>query len=108
MTEKLIGQKGSKSTILSDFPNIRSIKLVTDQFRILFLIVSLDIRDNYGFDAAYWAKEGRHKEIMDLLPNAKRITKEELVEHVKAYWAAHGIKAGGGGKKKKKGGKKKK
>ena len=44
---------------------------------------------------------------MDLLPNALSISKEELVEHVKAYWEAHGIKAGGG-KKKKKGGKKKK
>lgn len=88
--------------------NIRLLMIVTDQFRNFLFIVNTEIRDDFGFDAAYWAKEGRHKEIMDLLPNAKRITKEELVEHVKAYWAAHGIKAGGGGKKKKKGGKKKK
>ncbi len=67
-----------------------------------------NIRDKYGFSAAYWAKERRHKEIMDLLPNALRLSKEEIVEHVKSYWEAHGIKAGGGGKKKKKGGKKKK
>ena len=50
----------------------------------LFL-VDPDIRDNFGFSAAYWAKERRHKEIMDLLPNPLKIDKLELYEHVKAY-----------------------
>ena len=47
---------------------------------------------------------------MDLLPNPLKISKEEYMENLKNYWAAHGIKPGGGGKKKKKGkgGKKKK
>ena len=39
---------------------------------------------------------------MDLLPNPLKISKEEFMEHLKAYQDAHGIKAGGGGKKKKK------
>ena len=67
-----------------------------------------NIRDKYGFSAAYWAKQNSHKEIMDLLPNPLKITKEEYFEHMKVYWAAHGVKAGGGKKKKKGGGKKKK
>jgi hypothetical protein len=45
---------------------------------------------------------------MDILPNPRRVTKEEFYEHMKAVWDAHGIKPGAGGKKKKKGGKKKK
>ena len=44
---------------------------------------------------------------MDLLPNPLRRTKEEYMDYLKTYQAAHGIKAGGGGKKKKKGKKKK-
>ena len=44
---------------------------------------------------------------MELLPNPLKISKEEYFEHMKTYWAAHGVKSGGG-KKKKKGGKKKK
>ena len=66
-----------------------------------------NIRDKYGFSASYWAKQNHHKEIMDFLPNPQRTTKEEFFEHMKSYWAAHGIKPGGGGKKKKKGKKKK-
>ena len=67
-----------------------------------------NIRDKYGFSAAYWAKENRHKDVMDLLPAPLKISKEEFYEHMKSYWDANGIKPGGGGKKKKKGGKKKK
>ena len=67
-----------------------------------------NIRDAFGFSPSYWAKEFRHKEIMDLLPNALKIDKLELVEHVKAYWEQHGISGGGKKKKGKKGGKKKK
>ena len=74
----------------------------------VFLNIGVDpnIRDKYGFSASYWAKQNCHKEIMDLLPNPLKITKEEYLEHMKSYWAAHGIKPGGGKKKKK--GKKKK
>ena len=67
-----------------------------------------NIRDNYGFSAAYWAKENRHTLVMDLLPNPLKISKEEYFQHQKDYMEAHGIKAGGGKGKKKKGGKKKK
>ncbi len=75
---------------------------------MLTFLVDPTIRDAFGFSPAYWAKERRHVKIMELLPNALKISKEELVEHVKAYWEAHGV-SGGGGKKKKKGkGKKKK
>ena len=64
--------------------------------------------DEFGFSASYWAKQNGHKAIMDILPNPRRVTKEEFYEHMKAVWDAHGIKPGAGGKKKKKGGKKKK
>ena len=68
-----------------------------------------NIRDNFGFSAAYWAKENKHKEVMDLLPNPVKQTQEEFMEEMKARMAAAGAKPGGGKKKKgKKGGKKKK
>ena len=35
--------------------------------------VDPNIRDKYGFSAAYWAKENRHKDVMDLLPNPLKI-----------------------------------
>uniref|UniRef100_A0A7S3CRY2 Uncharacterized protein n=1 Tax=Strombidium rassoulzadegani TaxID=1082188 RepID=A0A7S3CRY2_9SPIT len=67
-----------------------------------------NIRDKYGFSAAYWAKENKHKSIMEFLPNPLRVSKEEFYENMKDCWAAAGTKPGGGKKKKKKGGKKKK
>ena len=68
-----------------------------------------NIRDKYGFSASYWAKQNGHKEIMDLLPNPLKISKEEYMENLNTYWREHGIAPGGGSKKKKKkGGKKKK
>ena len=67
-----------------------------------------NIRDKYGFSAAYWAKQNTHREVMDLLPNPLKISKEEYFEHMKTYWAAHGVKSGGKKGKGKKGGKKKK
>ena len=68
--------------------------------------VDANIRDKYGFSASYWAKQNRHREIMDLLPNPLRITKEEYMEHMNKYWEAHGKPSAG--KKKKGKGKKKK
>ena len=70
--------------------------------------MDLNIRDNFGFSAAYWAKEHKHKEIMDLLPNPVKQTQEEFMEEMKARMAAAGAKSGGKKKKGKKGGKKKK
>ena len=80
-----------------------------NSFLIHLLGCDENIRDKYGFSASYWAKQNGHKEIMDLLPNPLKISKEEYMDNLKSYWAAHGVKPGGGGKKKKKGkGKKKK
>jgi len=36
---------------------------------LLELGIDADIPDKYGFSAAYWSKEKKHKAIMDLLPN---------------------------------------
>ena len=77
---------------------------------LCFLLdMDLNIKDNFGFSAAYWAKDNKHKAIMDLLPNPVRQTQEEFMTEMKEKMAAAG--AAGGGKKKKKGkkgGKKKK
>lgn len=71
--------------------------------------MDLNIKDNFGFSAAYWAKDNKHKVIMDLLPNPVKQTQEEFMAEMKEKMAAAG--ASGGGKKKKgkkKGGGKKK
>ena len=71
--------------------------------------MDLNIKDNFGFSAAYWAKDNKHKACMDLLPNPVKMSQEEFMAEMKEKMAAAGAKAGGGKKKKgKKGGKKKK
>ena len=70
--------------------------------------VNVDLRDNFGYSAAYWAHQKKHSEIVQILPPPLKVTKEDYYEHVKAVWEQHGFSAGGKKKKKKKGGKKKK
>ena len=68
-----------------------------------------NIRDAYGFTAAYWAHQNGHSDIVAILPPPMKVTKEEYYEHIKQVWAAHGYKPGGKKGKKGKGkGKKKK
>ena len=69
----------------------------------------MDLRDKFGYSAAYWAHQKKHQEIVAVLPPPLKVTKEDYYEHIKAVWAEHGHTAGGKKKKKgKKGGKKKK
>lgn len=70
--------------------------------------VETSIRDNYGFNAAYWAKENKHHELLKYLGDPLKITKEEFYDHIKQVWELHGFKPGGKKKKKGKGKKKKK
>ena len=63
-----------------------------------------NIRDAYGFSAAYWAKQNKHNHICDLLPSPLKITKEEFYDHIQTVWDKHGFKPPK--KKGKKGGKK--
>ena len=72
----------------------------------MFLGVDPNIRDKYGFSASYWAKRGNFTDIMEMLPGALRITKEEYYEHMQSHWDVHG-KPGAKKKKGKKGKKKK-
>ena len=51
----------------------------------MHLGVEENIQDQYGFSAAYWAKQNGHKAVMDLLPNPVRRTKEEYMEQLKEY-----------------------
>ena len=67
--------------------------------------VDPDLRDAFGFSAAYWAKQNKHQAITDMLPKPLKVTKEDLYDHIKTVWAKHGFEPG---KKKKKKGKKKK
>ena len=72
---------------------------------------NVDLRDSYGYNAAYWAHKFKHAEIVALLPPPLKTTKEEYYEHiVNQVWPNHpDIMKGGKKKKKKKGkGKKKK
>ena len=72
---------------------------------------NLDLRDEYGYSAAYWAQRFKFSEIVALLPAPLKVTKEEYYEHiVHQVWPNHpDIMKGGKKKKKKKGkGKKKK
>ena len=66
-----------------------------------------NIRDGFGFSAAYWAKQNKHQDVCEILPAPLKITKEELYEHIKTVWDKHGFKPDGKKKKKKKGKKKK-
>ena len=56
-------------------------KLQYNDLQILGL--DANIRDKYGFSASYWAKQNGHKDIMDLLPNPLKVSKEEYMEHMK-------------------------
>ena len=72
--------------------------------------VNPQIRDKYGNSPAYWAKEKRHADVLEVLPDPLKISMQEYCEHTKIVFEQH---VGGpiGGKKKKKGkkgGKKKK
>ena len=68
-----------------------------------------DIKDKFGFSAAYWAMENRHRPCMDFLPNPVKMSCEEIIEAFKDKQKAMGATgAKAGGKKKKKGGGKKK
>ena len=42
-----------------------------------------DIKDKFGFSAAYWAKENRHRPCMDFLPNPVKMSCEEIIEAFK-------------------------
>ena len=44
--------------------------------------VDPNIRDSYGFSAAYWAKQNKHTKVQELLPAALKITKEEFYDHI--------------------------
>ena len=66
-----------------------------------------NIRDAFGFSAAYWAKQNKHSHINEILPAALKVTKEEFYDHITTVWDKHGFKPTKK-KGKKKGGKKKK
>ena len=75
------------------------------------MVVGVDpnIRDNYGFSPAYWAKENKHTEICEILPKPLSISKEEWYDHMKTLWEMHHFEPKMKKKKGKKGkGKKKK
>ena len=65
------------------------------------------IRDSYGFNPAYWAKQNNHTEVLKYLGDPLKITKEEFYDHMQEVWKQHDFKPGGK-KKGKKGGKGKK
>ncbi len=71
--------------------------------------VEPSIRDSYGFNPAYWAKQHKHHDLLKYLGEPMKITKEEFYDHMKQVWELHGFKPGGKKGKKGKGkGKKKK
>ena len=69
---------------------------------------NVELRDDYGYSAAYWAHRHKHADIVALLPPPQKISKEEYYEHIMNVWKMHPDVMKGGKKKKKKGGKKKK
>ena len=71
--------------------------------------VDVNIRDTFGFNAAYWAKEFNHLEIQRELGDVLMISKEEFTEYTEQCWEQAGVNPGKKkGKKGKKGKKKKK
>tara|TARA_B110001450_G_C17474715_1_gene421696 strand:- start:155 stop:373 length:219 start_codon:yes stop_codon:yes gene_type:complete len=42
-----------------------------------------NIRDYYGFSASYWAMQNGHKEVIELLPNPLKRSKEEYFANLK-------------------------
>ena len=69
--------------------------------------MNLDIRDNFGYAASYWAAVREHKECAALLGPPLKRSKEEYYEHMKLVWSTIGFAPGkkkgkkGKGKKKK-------
>jgi ankyrin repeat protein len=71
--------------------------------------VEVAIRDNFGFNPSYWAKQNNHHELLKYLGEPLKVTKEEFYDHMQEVWKQHDFKPSGKGKKKKGGkGKKKK
>ena len=71
--------------------------------------VDQDIRDHFQNNAAYWAKEYDHHDVMALLTPPLKVSKEEFTEYMEQIWADAGVDPGKKkGKKGKKGKKKKK
>mmetsp|Transcript_18269 Transcript_18269/g.17964 ORF Transcript_18269/g.17964 Transcript_18269/m.17964 type:complete len:82 (+) Transcript_18269:232-477(+) len=71
--------------------------------------IDKDLRDTYGFNAAYWAKEYNYLDCLNLLGDPIKISKEEFTEYMEQVWADAGVDPGKKkGKKKGKKGKKKK
>ena len=44
--------------------------------------VNLDLRDDYGYSASYWAHQYKHVDICNILPPPLKVTKEEYYEHI--------------------------
>ena len=43
---------------------------------------NVELRDEYGYNAAYWAHKHKHAEIVALLPPPLKITKEDYYEYI--------------------------
>ena len=70
--------------------------------------VNVNLRDEHGYSASYWAHQFKHFDIAQLLPAPLKITKEEFYQHILISQSQHGLNKKKKGKKGKKGGKKKK
>ena len=66
-----------------------------------------NLKDKFGYNAAYWAQKSKYTDIVELLPPPQKRTHQELYEYITQVWKVHNFKPGKGGKKKKKGKKKK-
>ena len=68
-----------------------------------------NVRDEYGYNASYWAHKEKRQDILDMLPPPAKRTQQEIYDYMQQVWEVHGFKPGKSGKKKKgKGGKGKK
>ena len=72
--------------------------------------MDLDVRDEQGYSASYWAHRFKHAKILEFLPPPLKISQKEYYEHMMEVYKQHPDIMKGGKKKKKKGkgGKKKK
>ena len=69
--------------------------------------VDINKRDNYGYNASYWAKTMEFTKLLDILPPPAKRTADELFEYRVIVNKVHEVPLPKGMKKKKKGKKKK-
>jgi ankyrin repeat protein len=79
-------------------------RLGLKQITVLLMTSGVDVnlRDECGFNASYWAHVNKHQDVMNLLPPPKTISADDYLEYKQQLQEIHKINLPSKKKKKKK------